>query len=314
MADRLETISLLRASPVSVFVNPNAGRQRANLYLPSVQELFCSLNISVQTAITGSAVELESEARKAISQGQRVLFAMGGDGTFQALANASFGSDAILGILPVGGGNDFAAALGIPSNLHTVLASMAKYVPRPVDLVKVLTANGKTRLYAGGGGLGLDAEAARYASGTYRHLPRRFRYVVAALRAWHEHLPLRVRVEFPETDCKPVEASCLLTCVLNTPTYGGGLCLASDAQIDDALINVALVEPLGAIAVLRLLPRLLLTGDLRASQIRRWQVKRVRLVSDRACFFHGDGEIFGPAPVQIEVVPGAARVLAPAAN
>ena len=314
MADFLETISLLRASSVSVFANPNAGRQRANLYLPLVQELFCSLNISVQTAITGSAVELESEARKAISQGQRVLFAMGGDGTFQALANASFGSDAILGILPVGGGNDFAAALGIPSNLHKVLASMAKYVTRPVDLVKVLTADGKTRLYAGGGGLGLDAEAACYASGTYRHLPGRFRYVAAALKALYEHLDLRVRVEFPETDCKPVEASCLLTCVLNTPTYGGGLRLASDAQIDDALINVALVEPLGAIAVLRLLPGLLLTGELRTSRIRRWQVKRVRLVSDRACFFHGDGEILGPAPVQIEVVPGAARVLAPAAN
>jgi len=33
---------------------------------------------------------------------------MGGDGTFQALANAAFGAEALLGILPFGGGNDFA--------------------------------------------------------------------------------------------------------------------------------------------------------------------------------------------------------------
>jgi diacylglycerol kinase family enzyme len=40
----------------------------------------------------------------------------------------------------------------------------------------------------------------------------------------------------------------------------------------------------------------------------------VRLSTDRPCFFHGDGEILGPAPVELEVVPGAVRVLAPAAS
>jgi len=41
---------------------------------------------------------------------------MGGDGTFQALANAAFGAESLLGILPFGGGNDFAAALGLPDD------------------------------------------------------------------------------------------------------------------------------------------------------------------------------------------------------
>ena len=30
--------------------------------------------------------------------------------------------------------------------------------------------------------------------------------------------------------------------------------------------------------------------------------------------FHGDGEILGPAPVRIEVVPNAIQVLAPVGN
>jgi diacylglycerol kinase family enzyme len=36
------------------------------------------------------------------------------------------------------------------------------------------------------------------------------------------------------------------------------------------------------------------------------------LTTSRPCMFHGDGEILGPAPVEIEVVPQAVRVLTPA--
>jgi diacylglycerol kinase family enzyme len=40
-------------------------------------------------------------------------------------------------------------------------------------------------------------------------------------------------------------------------------------------------------------------------------VKSVKISADHPCLFHGDGEILGPTPVEIDVVPGAVRVLAP---
>jgi len=40
----------------------------------------------------------------------------------------------------------------------------------------------------------------------------------------------------------------------------------------------------------------------------------VKLTTSRPCMFHGDGEIIGPAPVDIEVVPRAVQVLAPAVD
>jgi diacylglycerol kinase family enzyme len=54
------------------------------------------------------------------------------------------------------------------------------------------------------------------------------------------------------------------------------------------------------------------TGDLRTSHVKRWTVRKVRMSTDRPSFFHGDGEILGPAPVEIVVVPRAVRVVAPA--
>jgi diacylglycerol kinase (ATP) len=314
MNHRTEILCELRASPVIVFVNSSAGGGRTGTYLLPIRRLFESLGIQARFVTTNSPEELESSARGAILQGHRVFLAMGGDGTFQALANATFGTDTLLGVLPVGGGNDFAAALGFSDDPMKAAEAVLHGTPRQVDLVRARTAEGKTRLYVGGGGVGLDAEAARYASGAYRRFPGRFRYIASALRALAGYVPLEVQIDFPESDLASVKAKALLAAVLNTPTYGVGLRLAPDARLDDGFLHVVLIEDLSALAVLKLLPRLTRSGELRTSQVKRWRVQRFRLTTSRPSVFHGDGEILGPTPVEIEVVPRAIQVLAPEAR
>ena len=166
--------------------------------------------------------------------------------------------------------------------------------------------------YAGGGGLGLDAEAARYASGAYRWLPGRLRYIASALRALVGYVPIEVRIDFPDSDFVSYEAKALLAAVLNSPTYGAGLRLAPTATLEDGTLHVVLIEDIGTLGILRLLPRLMGSGELRTSRVKRWQTRKVRLISRTPILFHGDGEILGSTPVEIEVVPNAAQVLAPA--
>jgi diacylglycerol kinase (ATP) len=311
MHARMEPSTIPSDVPILVLVNRAAGRRRSHSHLPPLRTLFHSMGVPYQFVETSGAAELESAARQAVDQNHRVLLALGGDGTFQALANGVYGSDAVIGILPAGGGNDFASALGLPSDPVSAAQVILDGKPRSVDLVRVRTADGRTRLYAGGGGIGLDAEAALFASGLYRRLPGRLRYIASALRALSAHAPLKVRLEFPCEDFQPVESVSLLAAVLNTPTYGAGLRLAPDARIDDGLLHAVLLEDLSALSVLKLLPRLMGSGELRTSRVQRWKMKAVRMYADRPCLFHGDGEILGPAPVEIEVVSNAVRVLAP---
>jgi diacylglycerol kinase (ATP) len=303
--------SILRESAVSVFVNSMAGGGRARPYFTKMQKLFESLHVHAQFVMTKSTTDLELSAQNAISQGSRALFAMGGDGTFQALANAAFGTQVLLGVLPIGGGNDFAAALGLPDDPMIAANAVLRGNPRFVDLLKARTAEGRIRLYVGGGGIGLDAEAARYASGAYRRFPGRSRYIASALRALAGFVPLEVRIDFPESDLVPQEAKALVVAALNSPTYGAGLRLAPGATLQDDSVHVVLIEDIGTIGVLRLLPRLMGSGELRTSRVKRWQVRKVRLTTPRPTKFHGDGEILGSTPVEIEVVPRAIEVLAP---
>jgi len=125
------------------------------------------------------------------------------------------------------------------------------------------------------------------------------------------YVPLEVRIDFPEGEVVSWEAKALLAAVLNSPTYGAGLRLAPGATLDDASLHVVLIEDIGTLGVLRLLPRLMGSGELRTSRVKRWRAQHVRLTTDRPCMFHGDGEILGPTPVEIEVVPRAVQVWAP---
>ena len=308
------------SSPISslpsavVYVNPSAGSGRAVSCLPRIRRVFKAASVLAEFISVGSAEDLESHALAAIQSGKRLLFALGGDGTMQALVNATYGSDVVLGVLPAGGGNDFAAALQLPEDPVAAAEAILQGYPRRVDLARARAADGRVRLYLGGGGLGLDAEAARYANQTFRRMPGRSRYMASALWAFCGHRAIGVRAEFPGSDLPSMEVKALLAAVLNTPTYGSGVRLAPDARLDDGWLDAVMVEDLSAFQVLKLLPRLLKSGELRTPHVHRMRVQAVKFTTDRPCVFHGDGEILGPTPAMIEVVPQAVRVLLPAQN
>jgi diacylglycerol kinase (ATP) len=304
-------LNLVREHPAIVFVNPHAGGGRSRSRLARVRALFSVRSFPTEFILTESREEMESRVRAAIAAGHRVLFAMGGDGTLQALVNAAHGSEALLGTLPAGGGNDFAAALGLPKDLVTATGVILSGQPRSVDLLRARTVDGRERSYVGGGGVGLDADSARYSAGAYARLPGRLRYLASALRALREFKPLQVRAEFPGSKLPGMDSQVLLAGVLNTPSYGAGLRLAPQSQIDDGLLTVLFVKDLSAAEVLAVIPWLLTRGELPDSYVTRVSASRVRLTCDRECLFHGDGEILGPAPVDIEVLPRAVRILAP---
>lgn len=304
-------LNLVRERPAMVFVNPHAGGGRSGRRLAHVRALFSARWFPAEFVLTDTREEMRSRVLDAISTGHRVLLAMGGDGTLQALVNATQGSEALLGILPAGGGNDFAAALGFPKDPVAAAKVILSAQPRSVDLLRARTADGGERLYVGGGGVGLDADSARYSAGAYARVPGRLRYVAAALHALSRFRPLHVRAEFPGSTLPGMESQVLLAGVLNTPSYGAGLRLAPQAQIDDGLLTTLFVKDLSPGEVLAVLPRLLTRGELPDSYVTRVNATHVRLSCDRECLFHGDGEVLGPAPVDIEVLPKAVQILAP---
>jgi YegS/Rv2252/BmrU family lipid kinase len=106
-----------------------------------------SVEEALRTAGIGGEVELvagdriEERVRSHVEGGARLIIVGGGDGSVGAAASALAGSDATLGILPLGTLNHFARDLGIPADLGKAAALIAKGRERAVDVAQV---NGRT--------------------------------------------------------------------------------------------------------------------------------------------------------------------------
>lgn len=292
-------------------MNPSAGRGGAGRKIAEVRQEFARRQFLVDLVETASVQEFRASVQARIASGYRTFIAMGGDGTLQLLVREVIGRELQVGVIPAGGGNDFAAALGIQENVPQAVDVIVAGKSRSVDVVRVRTASGHDELYLGGGGLGLDAEAVRYANGKFLRWPGRLRYVASAIAALRGFSGLGVEADFPGSDLPRLKKRVLLAAALNTPTYGGGLRLAPDARVDDGLLEIVMIEMLRKREVLGLLPRLLSTGELRTKKVTRVRTSKVRFTTQGESWFHGDGELLGQVPVEIEVMRSALRVLAP---
>ena len=302
------------SNPVLVLANPAAGGGRAREALPALRRFATRARWNAEFQVAANAEDLALRAREAAADGTRQIFVLGGDGTFQVLLNAiELPSHVQLGILPAGGGNDLAGSLGLPADPVESASLLMNGVSDFLDVAQASTADGNKRLYAGGGGVGLDAEAARYAGGALRHLRGRSRYLLAAIRALIGFHSIGVRVQFEPGGEEELRANVLVLGVLNTPSYGAGLRLAPAARPNDGRLDLVALEDLTLPEIVAVLRSLVATGELGTTRrVRRFPIRWVRIETDRACLFHGDGEILGPAPVEISVLPRAVRVLRPA--
>jgi len=302
--------TLSKRIPDLILANPTAGGGLSGDVLPRLRKFANEKHWNAEFRSTETSPELAQIARGEAAQGRERIFVLGGDGTFQHLLNAVAGNPQVsIGVLPAGGGNDFAAALGLPKDaVRAAEAILSHGQASPLDAARVRTADGAQRFYMGGGGVGLDAEAARYANGAFRNMRGRSRYLLSAVRALWKFEPIKVRVSLDSLESKALEAEALLVGVLNTPSYGAGLRLAPDASVQDGKLNLVILEDLPPMEIVKVLLRAALSGDIRSRYLQRHALAHARIETDRPCMFHCDGEVIGQTPVEIEVVPRAIPV------
>jgi len=297
---------------ILVIVNPVSGGGRALRAQPLVAGFFEQRGLRADFVRSQSANDLRKRAAQGAAAGYPYIIALGGDGAFHHLVEGVFGSDVTLSFLPAGNGNDIAEALNIPKDPIAAADVFMKTEARPMDVLRARFGGGRTALYVGAGGMGLDAEAAGLANERFRHWPGVTRYLAGALWALARFPLLEVNATIStDSETEHWKGKILLAAVANAPCYGSGFRIAPGARVDDGLLDILLAGTMPWARVVEALPILLRTGDLRWNEVHRYRATRIRLEADRPALFHGDGELLGEAPVEVEVLPAAIRVVAP---
>ena len=293
----------------SLFLNPIAGRGRAKRRLPRILQLLEASGIHAVVHQSTAVSDLEHQVREAVRDGAKQPIVAGGDGSIHEAVNGIMeaGGEAALGVVPVGTGNDFAKAAGIPLDWESATTLLARRVadgarPRRIDLGRM---NG--RWFANGAGIGLDAKVTQIAR-SYRWPIGDLVYMAAIFRAMVDGIATPDILI--EADDFRWDGPLTLANVSNGPWVGGMFHIAPMANNEDGKLELLIAAPVTRGRILQLLPKLMRGSHMDETEIVHTSVNRVKVSASAAVPSHLDGEV---QPLQtdfdIEVLPQALQLL-----
>jgi diacylglycerol kinase (ATP) len=296
------------AAGLTVVVNPTSGRGRAARFLPQVRERLRALGGTVEVVISEDTDHAAKLSRQAAEAGSAIVVAMGGDGMVGAVGAGLIGTDAALGIVPTGTGNDFAVALGYrrrrPLDGVDVLADP---LVRRIDAGRIRWDGGE-RPFLNVAGAGFDSEVNETANRMRSRLQGTAKYVAAVMRTLPGFRAGRFVIE-GEGERRVLEG--MIVAVGNGVSYGGGMKITPGASFTDGMFDVTVI---GAMAKPRFVwnfPRVFRGTHVRHPKVHTFRGSRFEISADRPFEVYADGERVGPLPATFEILPQALRVVVP---
>jgi YegS/Rv2252/BmrU family lipid kinase len=253
------------------------------------------------TDAPGHGTEL---ARHAFKKGAQAVFACGGDGTINEVANGLAGTDCALGVLRGGMGNVFAKEIGVDRKPERALTDLLNGDRRRFDLG--IAAQRRFLLMAG---IGMDASVVRVVPDDWKRRLGSTSYAI-----WGARVILRYRAAKQTRlliDGEPREADLYWMLIGNTRSYGGITQVTQDALVDDGRLDAYLLAGGGigwlASTALKLALRRQRHGGKGISFYRF----RELTIETPGLPIQADGEYFGETPMTFSVDPQALDVLLP---
>lgn len=285
--------------------NPCSGRNRRRPWLAtSIREFISARSLDAELVTTDAPGHATELAREAAHAGCEQVVAVGGDGTMNEVAQALLHTPAALALVPCGSGNGLALHLGLPLSPLGALTLIAGGGGR-VAALDTGAADGSPFFNAMG--LGLDADVSHRFNGVVKR--GLSGYVRTALAAARHIRPERVCITSGDFHD---ELDVLLVAVANSDQYGNNARIAPGARVDDGLLDLVAIAPVGLLGAAILAARMF-TGSIDgSSHVRR--LRGPRFVIDRVApgLIHTDGEThLAGARVEVVVHPRSLRVLVP---
>jgi diacylglycerol kinase (ATP) len=285
-----------------IIFNPVAGRLRAHL-LWRVLDVLVANGVRLDLAETHRAGHAEALARDAVSRGEAMVVAAGGDGTIAEVANGLMGSGARLGVIPLGTANVLAHELGLPFAPKSVAAALA--FGRTCTLWPgQATGRDQTRLFVQMVGVGFDAHVVQQLPFPLKKVLGKGAYVVQSMRELirYKFPPIRMRIDETETEAASVIIS-------KGRLYGGSFRLASDAIPGDPGFSVVLFDRSGPGAAMMYGAALPLNLLGRAPGVRHIRARRIDFLQRAEVPAQTDGDSAGFAPLWVGDAPGPIQVV-----
>lgn len=128
---------------IFILINAGSGGERGREAVDRIESAFGALSTAVEIRVLETGDEIEAAVAEARARGFGTIIAAGGDGTICAVASALRGTDATMGIIPLGTFNYFARSVGAPADEAGAVQAIADGFVTPM---RIATINGEVFL------------------------------------------------------------------------------------------------------------------------------------------------------------------------
>jgi diacylglycerol kinase family enzyme len=292
---------------LACIVNAHAGASAARALASRVTELFKAHGACADTIVVERGADLLPMARRYAESGCPTIVAAGGDGTVSAVASAVVGTEAALGVLPLGTLNHFAKDAGIPLGLDAAVEAIIAGHTRLVDVGEV---NG--RIFVNNSSIGLYPAIVAERSELQRRGMRKWLALARAIakilrRVPHFHASLRADGKYDGRDKTP------FIFVGNNAYHANGLKIGERQRLDAGRLWVCSAPDAGRAELIgmavralfgRVPPRELKVLEAAELWVQTRRFRRVKVAND--------GEVFVTrSPLHYRIRPRVLRVIVP---
>lgn len=286
-------------------VNPVSGGGKGRPMFEQAMLYLDEKGVEYSYKYTSYAKEAYSIVREAIERGEKNIVAAGGDGTVREVASMLSNTGIVMGILPLGTGNDLAFCLNIPSDPRKAVDILLEDNPRAID-----AGMANDMFFINVAGFGFDVDVIKNTEKYKRKFSGMVPYMLGILRTMFHLDGFDVII-----DINGVQNSykALMVSVCNGTRLGGGMNISPLSEQDDGLFDVMVLRKVNLIRFLRLLVPFVKGRHIGIREFDFYKAKEVRCQSSVPFELNLDGDLDSCTPVTFSILPKAVEMLLPKA-
>jgi len=308
-----------------IILNPIAGKGKAASQIPVIEDFLKKQNENFELIITkgpGDAIEI---TRNLPLSGDDITIAAGGDGTCNEVANGlltrknsapsgtgpSSAPPPLMGILPIGRGNDFSSTPNIPDDTVKAMELLIQRKIRPLDVGFVkgeFFPDG--RYFINGVGIGFDTKVG-FDAAKMKYVRSGLAYAFGAIINIVRYDPSPVvRIQYDDSE---ITLTAAIISIMNGRRMGGIFFMGPNALMDDGVLDICSIRrPKSRLRLIKLVGMYTKGTQIFEKEAVTGKAAHIHLTAtEGGMAAHCDGETicYEGKELDIQCIPGALRLI-----
>lgn len=276
--------------------NPTSGRGRGATTTQLVSNYLNDRGIGYRLVTGANAIAFQENLRSEADIATGVI-AVGGDGLMHMCIQVAAQRDLEIVCIPAGTGNDFVRTLGWHPDkpLEPLWAALTKD-PDTVDLGAI-----DGEYFGAIASTGFDSLVNERANQMgWPKGPAKYNVAMAIELPKFKPIAYKFHIDGQE-----FEREAMLIAIGNGRSYGGGMLVCPDADLQDGKLDLMILNPVSKREFVRIFPSVYQGKHVEHPQVEMIKASEIAIEAKAICY--ADGERIGPLPATITAMPKALK-------